>query len=63
MLPLVDDPTALHRELRAMEVDHLLVVHERQRVPLVRDATFRGLFRTVAGGERFELFAVAPEPS
>lgn len=63
VMPLVGDPAALHHELRAMEVDHLLVVHERQRVPLARDAAFRRLFRPVAGDERFELFAVAPEPS
>lgn len=63
VLPLVGDPAALHRELRAMDVDHLLVVHERQGVPLVRDRDFRRLFHPVVDGERFELFAVAPRPS
>lgn len=59
VLPLLGDAEALYRELRAMEVDYLLVVHARGRVALTRDAAFRERFRPVLRRARFELFELA----
>ncbi|HEX2253926.1 MAG TPA: glycosyltransferase family 39 protein [Thermoanaerobaculia bacterium] len=56
--PLLADAEALHRELRAMDVDHLLVVHSRSRVPLLRGPDFDRRFRRLAGDGRAELFAL-----
>ncbi len=57
--PLLRDPTALHRALRAMGADHFLVVGAlRRRLP--RDAAFARLFTPLYEDERCELFALAP---
>lgn len=63
VMPLVGRPAALHRELRAMGVDHLLAVHARQPVPFRRDADFARLFEPVAAGDGWEILAVRPTPS
>ncbi|HEX2163872.1 MAG TPA: glycosyltransferase family 39 protein, partial [Thermoanaerobaculia bacterium] len=61
--PLLDDSEALHRELRAMGADHLLVVHARGRVPLPRGPAFDRRFRRLAGDGLAELFALVPPRS
>jgi hypothetical protein len=63
VLPLLGDPAALHRELRAMDADHLLVVHGSLAAPLRRDAAFDRLFRRLGGDGRYELFALRPVPA
>lgn len=62
VLPLAGDPAALHRELRTMEVDHLLAIHARGTVPFRRDAEFRRLFAPVAAADGWELLAVRGVP-
>jgi hypothetical protein len=59
VLPLLGRPAALHRELRSMGVDYLLVVRERRPAPL-RGPAFERLFRPVPTGDaRVELWALA----
>jgi hypothetical protein len=63
VLPLLGDPAALHRELRAMDADHLLVVHGPLAATLRRDAAFDRLFRRLGGDGRHDLFALRPVPA
>lgn len=60
VVPLLGDPAALYRELRAMDVDHLLVVHRHRFLPLRRDAAFDRFFRRLSGDGRYDLFALRP---
>ncbi len=57
--PLLGDAAALHRELRAIGVDYLLVAGEA-RPALARDESFARLFLRILGDDRFDLYELAP---
>ena len=60
LTPFLDDPAALWRELRRLEVDYLLVARGTGvRLP-VRDPVFEGLFRTVYSDEASEIYELSP---
>ncbi|HJX29138.1 MAG TPA: glycosyltransferase family 39 protein, partial [Thermoanaerobaculia bacterium] len=63
LLPLVEEPAALWRELRKLGTDHLLVVPGKGPLLPVGDPRFRRLFRKVYFDGEAEIFALEGAPS
>lgn len=57
--PYLGDASALYRELNAMGVDYLLVVHGRGEVALPRGAAFDRLFSSRLQDDGFEMFELS----
>lgn len=63
ILPLLDDPVALHRELRQLGAGYLLIVQGVGTPPPVDDPAFRALFRRVYSDGASEVFELKPGTS
>ena len=59
----IGDGRLLYETLREMGVTHLLVSHERGRVPLPHDSAFRALFAPMPAPQGASLFALRSEPA
>jgi 4-amino-4-deoxy-L-arabinose transferase-like glycosyltransferase len=63
LVPHLDDPVALWRELRRLGADHLLVARGTGVHLPVRDPAFRRLFRMVYSDAAAEVYELAPSSS